>query len=55
MSQDSEERIITINLPGDLLGMASFVMAASIDRTYALTRASLRWGPGEVLRAFFED
>ena len=37
VAENGEERISAIHLPGDLLGMASFVMATPFDRTYALT------------------
>ena len=54
VSEDGSERISSINLPGDLLGMTSFVLANPVDRTYALTCAALRWIPASILREMFE-
>ena len=55
ISVDGDERINAINLPGDMLGMASFVMASPFDRTYALTAVTLRPIQGATLRKMFEQ
>lgn len=51
--EDGRERIIAIKLPGDPIAMATFVFAAPFDRTFALSRAWLRWYPGTLLREMF--
>lgn len=53
ISEEGDERINSINLPGDMLGTASFVMTSPVDRTYALTDLTLRWVPGSVMRDMF--
>jgi len=54
ISAEGDERINSINLAGDMLGMASFVMATPFDRTYALTPVTLRPIHGTTLREIFE-
>ena len=54
IAENGEDRISAVNLPGDLLGMTSFVMAMPFDRTYTLTAATLRWVPAHVLRQIYE-
>ncbi len=51
--EDGRERINSIKLPGDPVAMAAFVLATPSDRTFALTRANLRWYPGSLLKDMF--
>ena len=55
ITADGDVRINTVNLPGDMLGMASLVMAEPFDHLYALTPVTLREISGESLRTIFEE
>ena len=55
VTADGDVRINTINLPGDMLGMASLVMPNPFDHVYALTPVTLRQISADSLRTIFEE
>lgn len=52
---DGNQRINSVHLPGDLLGMATFVLKEPFDRTFALTEATVHRMPSSVLRDIFAN
>ncbi len=55
VTADGVVRINTVNLPGDMLGMASLVMSAPFDNVHALTPVTLKQVSCLSLRTIFEQ
>ncbi len=54
ISADGAERIHSVHLPGDMVGMANLVLDAPSDAIYALTAVQLKQLSCSVLREMFE-
>lgn len=54
-TQDGLQRINSINLPGDMIGMATFILTEPFDTTFALSDVMVRRLPGTALRDMFEE